>query len=90
MGFEYQVIVYDDIEVKIVEWQRRICFEGKAKVNLNDTEIDAIETYIDNSAPDDVNLNNQYSENLNNMCRDYVFQQCESYGFSDMLDVLEL
>ena len=24
------------------------------------------------------------------MCRDYVFQQCESYGFSDMLDVLPL
>ena len=89
LGFEYQVLVYDDIEEKIVDWQEGICFEDQAKVNLNDTEIDAIETYIQNSAPpDDVNLNNQYSENLNNMCRDYVFQQCESYGFSDMLDVL--
>ena len=60
-----------------------------AKINLNESEIDAIETYIDNSAPpDNVNLNNQYSQNLNNMCKVYVFQQCESYGFTDMLDVL--
>ena len=46
LGFEYQVLVYDDIEVKIVEWQEGICFEDQAKVNLNETEIDAIETYI--------------------------------------------
>ena len=59
------------------------------KVNLNDTEIDAIETYIENSAPpDNVNLNNQYSENLNNMCKDYVMQQSESYGFTDAIDVI--
>ena len=89
LGFEYDVVVYDDIEVKIFKWEENKCFDDQTKINLNESEIDAIETYIDNSAPpDNVNLNNQYSQNLNNMCKDYVFQQCESYGFTDMLDVL--
>ena len=27
LGFEYHVIVYDDIEVKIFEWDENKCFE---------------------------------------------------------------
>ena len=50
LGFEYDVVVYDDIEVKILEWKDDVCFDEQVKVNLNDTEIDAIETYIENSA----------------------------------------
>ena len=89
LGFEYDVVVYDDIEVKILEWKDDVCFDEQVKVNLNDTEIDAIETYIENSAPpENVNLNNQYSENLNHMCKDYVMQQSESYGFTDAIDVI--
>ena len=40
---------------------------NQEKITLADDEVDAIEQYIDNSPPD-VNLNNQYSENLVNMC----------------------
>ena len=89
LGFKYDVLVYDDIEVKIPKWDENKCFDEQKKVNLNETEIDAIENYIDNSAPPEgVCLNNQYSQKLNNTCRNYLQTQIEIYGFTDILEVL--
>jgi len=51
LGFDFDVVVYDDIEVKIVEWEDGKDFDAQQKINLNDTERDAIEQYIENSAP---------------------------------------
>ena len=89
LGFEYDVLIYDDIEVKIREWKDRVEFEEQEKVSLTDVEIDAIETYIDNSVPtSDVTLQNQYSQQINNVGRNYIEQQINSYGFETLTDVM--
>ena len=89
LGFKYDVLVYDDIEVKIMKWQEGIPFENQEKVTLADDEVDAIETYIENSAPPEhVNLNNQYSENLVNMCNNYCAEQVSMYGFTDVIECI--
>ena len=89
LGFDYDVLVYDDIEVKILKWKDNTNFEDQEKINLVDTEVDAIETYIKNSAPaEGVSLQNQYSSQLQNMCSGYIAEQADSYGFTDMMDVV--
>lgn len=89
LGFEYDVLVYDDIEVKILKWKDNIHFDNQEKINLIDSEIDAIETYISNSAPPEgVSLQNQYSDNLQKMCDGYIMDQSDSYGFSNIMDAL--
>ena len=56
---------------------------------LADDEVDAIEQYIENSAPPEgVNLNNQYSEELVKLVNDYVNRQVQSYGFSTDIEVV--
>ena len=47
LGFDFDVLVYDDIEVKILKWDETKKFDNQEKINLVDSEIDAIET--DNS-----------------------------------------
>ena len=87
LGFEYDVLVYDDIEVKILKWNNDKQFDDQEKINLIDSEIDAIETYISNSAPPEgVSLQNQYSGSLQQMCEGYIMDQSDSYGFSGILD----
>jgi len=86
LGFKYDVLVYDDIEVKIMDWKNDVPFENQEKITLADDEVDAIEQYIENSAPPEhVNLNNQYSEHLVSMCNNYCKQQVEVYGFSEVI-----
>jgi len=68
LGFEYDVVIYDDEEFKIVKWQDDVPFEEQVKENLSDIEIDAIEQYIDNSeAPAGVSLASQYSDTIWNV-----------------------
>lgn len=89
LGFDYDVLVYDDIEVKIMKWEEGVIFENQTKVTLADDEVDAIEQYIENSAPPEgVNLNNQYSEELVKLVNDYVNRQIHSYGFSSDVEVI--
>lgn len=89
LGFEYDVLIYDDIEVKILEWKDNIPFEEQEKITLTDVELDAIETYIDNSVPpSDVTLQNQYSQQINQIGQDYIQQQINSYGFGDLVEVM--
>ena len=89
LGFDYAVLVYVDIEVKIMKWKENVLFDDQEKITLADDEVDAIEQYIDNSAPPEhVNLNNQYSENLVNMCNNYCAEQVSTYGFSDVIECI--
>jgi len=89
LGFEYDVVIYDDDEFKIVQWNDDLSFEEQNREKLTDTDIDAIETYIANSeAPAGVTLSNQYSERLNNICHDYCRITAEKYGFSCVNDAM--
>ena len=89
LGFEYDVLIYDDIEVKIMEWKDNIDFNEQVKVALTDVEIDAIENYIENSVPpSDVTLSNQYSQQINEVGKGYIDQQIDSYGFESLVDVM--
>lgn len=89
LGFDFDVVVYDDIEVKIVEWEDGKDFDDQQKINLNDSERDAIEQYIENSAPPEgISLNQQYSNNLIQVAEDYVSNQCDAYGFVNLIDVV--
>ena len=89
LGFDYDVLVYDDIEVKIMKWEEGVPFENQTKITLTDDEVDAIEQYIENSAPPEgVNLNNQYSEELVKLVNDYVNRQIQSYGFTSDVEVV--
>lgn len=87
LGFEYDVVVYDDDEFKIVEFNDDLPFEEQTREKLTDVEIDAIETYIENSeAPVGVSLAGQYSNRLNTMCHDFVNEVAGQYGFSCLND----
>tara|TARA_B100001063_G_C16514944_1_gene428745 strand:- start:111 stop:656 length:546 start_codon:yes stop_codon:yes gene_type:complete len=89
LGFEYDVLVYDDIEVKIMKWQEDVPFDNQEKITLGDDEVDAIEQYIENSSPPEhVNLNNQYSEYLVEQCNNYCAEQVRSYGFTEVIEVI--
>ena len=71
-----------------MKWKENVLFDEQKKITLADDEVDAIEQYIDNSAPEHVNLNNQYSENLVNMCNNYCAEQVSTYGFTDVIECI--
>ena len=69
--------------------KENVLFDDQEKITLADDEVDAIEQYIDNSTPPEhVNLNNQYSENLVNMCNNYCAEQVSTYGFTDVIECI--
>ena len=89
LGFEYDVVVYDQEEFKITKWEEGVDFNDQVKSKLNDVEIDAIEQYIDNSeAPPGVTLTNMYSSRLNERVHQNIGAICDSYGFGCITDVL--
>ena len=49
--FEYDVVIYDDIEVKIERWEDGLGFDQQKKVALSKEECEIIEQYIENSEP---------------------------------------
>lgn len=88
LGFHYDVLIYDDVECKIMEWDDSKPFEEQQSIALNEAEVDAIETYIENSVPPEhVNLNQQFANDLNNVCHDYIRQMAETYGFTNEVDI---
>lgn len=89
LGFEYEVLVYADKEVKIEKWDNTKNFDEQETIPLTDSERDAIEKYIENSEPPlGVSLNNIFCEDLNQMVRDSIGQSIVNYGFDDMVDVI--
>ena len=64
LGFEYDVVVYDDIEIKIMKWNSEVGFDMQEKTDLTDAEKQMIEQYIDNSEPPmGISLNGQVIQN---------------------------
>jgi len=89
LGFEYDMIVYSDVEVKIVKWNEELTFDSQEHVQLTDEEKDAIELYIENSEPPlGHSLNKQYIDQLNSFCHENVDGQLQIYGFDNVVDVL--
>lgn len=82
LGFDYEVLVYDDIEVKILKWNDEIRdFEGQEKSPLSDEDKRSIELYIENSEPPlGYNLNTQYINQLEQTVNQYVQTTAELYG----------
>ena len=49
LGFDFEVLIYDDVEFKIEKWNPDVSMEEQEKQPLNETDKDAIEAYIDNA-----------------------------------------
>lgn len=89
LGFEYEVIIFDDIEVKIEKWKEGEDLDSQDKLPLSEAEKDAIESYIDNSEPPNgISLNQQYVGRVADVARNNVGQQTHKHGFDDMVEVL--
>ena len=89
LGFDYTVLIYDDIECKIETWDEEKDFDSQEKLPLSEVEKDAIEAYIANAEPPNgVSLNQQYCGRIAEITRNNVIQQLEKYGFDDMVECL--
>jgi|TARA_B110000908_G_C10251911_1_gene452637 hypothetical protein len=88
LGFEFDVVVYDDIEVKVLKWEDdKGNFDEQTHTNLTNDEKDSIETYIANSEPPiGYNLNNQYLQQMNELCKEYVVSCAEKHGFDSHIE----
>jgi len=88
LGFEYDMLVYDDIEVKVMNWNREHDFNGQEKIDLTDAEKEMVEQYIANSEPPlGTNLNNQMMSKLNDQVGNYLSETIDMHGFSDLGEV---
>lgn len=82
LGFDFDVLVYDDIQVKIENWDDNKPFHEQEQVQLTDAEKDMVEIYIENSEPPiGVTLNGQYKDQL---------QQVFSQNCDEALNILNL
>jgi len=88
LGFEYDVLVYDDIEIKIMKWNSEVNFDMQEKTDLTDAEKQMIEQYIDNSEPPiGVSLNSQVIKKLYEMVNNYISESLDLHGFTDLAEV---
>ena len=82
LGFEYEVLIYADLEIKIEKWEDGKHFDEQESLFLTDADKDSIELYIENSEPPlGFNLNRQYINEINNVCHDFVNEQMKMIGF---------
>jgi len=87
--FDFDVIVYDDIEVKIVNYEDGLSFDQQTKVALSKEECEMIEQYIENSEPPmGHSLNQQYVESLFRQTKQYVEQECLQYNFDTLAETM--
>ena len=68
LGFKYDVLVYDDIEIKIENWDDSKSFDQQEQLPLTETDIQAVEDYIKISEPPvGVTLQSQYAGRLKDL-----------------------
>lgn len=85
LGFDFDVLVYDDIEVVIEKWDDNLCFDDQIKRDITSAEKDIIENYIDNSEPPaGTTLNNQYVQDLIGEVKNNISEFTDNYGFDDL------
>tara|TARA_B100001996_G_scaffold339164_1_gene292008 strand:+ start:359 stop:928 length:570 start_codon:yes stop_codon:yes gene_type:complete len=88
LGFDFEVLIYDDIEVKVMKWNREVGFDMQEQTELSDAEKEMVEQYIENSEPPlGTNLNNQIMSRLNDQVGDYLKETIDMHGFSDLGEV---
>jgi len=88
LGFDFDVLVYDDIEIVIEKWDDDKCFDDQVKRPLTNPEKEIIENYIENSEPPaGVTLNNQYVQDLVEEVKGNIANFLDNYGFDDLTEV---
>lgn len=88
LGFDYDVLVYDDIEVVIENYDYSKCWDDNEKRPLTEGEKTLIEQYIANSEPPiGVTLNNQFVSDINQHVKLNIKEFTEKYGFDDLTEV---
>ena len=86
--FNFDVIIYDDIEVKILNWEDGLLFDEQQKTALSKEECEMIEQYIENSEPPmGHSLNVQMIDNLYRQSQKYVNEECQQYNFDGLGEV---
>jgi len=89
LGFDFDVLVYDDIEVKILEWKEDLDFNDQDKVALTDEEKGEIERYIENSEPPlGYNLNTQYVNKLEEIVYSNIGVVANHYDFPSLFEAV--
>lgn len=89
LGFKYEVLVYDDIEVKIENWDDTKTFDQQEQLPLTDADKQAIEDYINISEPPiGVTLQSQYANRLKDIENQYIDNMIQDYGFPTFNHVL--
>ena len=89
LGFDYDFLVYDDDEFKIVSLDPDKDIGSQLREPLSDTEKDAIEDYIKSSVPPaGYNLNQQYVHDIKNTCYEYSDQMLHSNNFENLTEAL--
>ena len=89
LGFDFDVLIYDQIEVKVLKWEEGKPLDQQETLPLSETERDSIEQYIENSEPPHgVNLNNQYIGEINRTARDNIFLHAQKHGFDDFFEAV--
>jgi hypothetical protein len=89
LGFDFEVLIYDEIKTKITNWQIDKPFEEQERIPLSDDECSMIEGYIENSEPPEgVTLQTQYIDNLERYVHHKIFELMNQYGFCEISDVV--
>ena len=87
LGFDFDVIVYDNEEFKIEKYDDEMPFDEQERKPLTETERNAIETYIENSEPPpNTSLNNQHIDELARTVYEYTEQQSQQYQFREFFE----
>ena len=87
LGFDFDVLVYDNEEFKILSYDDDKSFDEQDKQPLTETDRNAIETYIQNSEPPpNTSLNNQHIDELSQTVYRYSEEQAQQYQFREFLE----
>jgi len=89
LGFNFDVLVYDDIQVKIENWDDSKPFHEQEQVQLTDAEKDMVEIYIENSEPPiGHTLNGQYMNILRDKFDELSNEAVGIVGFNCPVDAM--
>ena len=89
LGFDFDVVIYDDEEFKILNYDDSKSFDNQERTPLEDSDRDSIERYIENSeAPNGINLNNQTVDDLYNHVQNQIEDMARKWRFSNLGEVV--
>lgn len=89
LGFDFDVVIYDDNKIKIKEWIMNKDFHEQEHIPLTEEECQMIESYIGNSEPPTgVTLQGQYAQRLYDFTHQQIEEMTKMYGFGSLIDVV--